>query len=77
MPVVEIPVAERQLAARMVAIHTWFYKKKCEPVRLETRMGVPGKTIVAIEFEKPSLAEAFRRVFDPDAGCISPVRRPG
>jgi hypothetical protein len=68
MPVVEIPVAERQLAARMVAIQTWLYKKKCEPLSFKTRTGPLGTTILAVEFNKLFLAEAFRPVFDPDPG---------
>ena len=68
MRVVEICVAERQLAVRMVAIHTWFYKKKCEPLSLKTRTGQSGTIILAVELDKLSLAEAFQRVFDPDPG---------
>ena len=67
MPVVEICVAERQLAVRMLAIHTWFYKKKCEPLSLKTRTGQ------SVELDKLSLAEAFQRVFDPDPGGTRPA----
>lgn len=65
MPVVEIPVAEGKLAARLVAMHIWLHKKKCDPLRLETQNKAAGVILVRIEFSRGGLAESFRRTFDP------------
>jgi hypothetical protein len=64
MPVVEIPVTERKLAARLVAMHTWLHKKKCDPLRFETQADPAGITLVRVEFDRGGLAESFRRTFD-------------
>jgi hypothetical protein len=66
MPVVEIPVAEGKLAARLIAMHTWLDKKKCAPVRFETQNKATGDIVVRVEFDRGSLAESFRRAFDPE-----------
>jgi hypothetical protein len=65
MPVVEIPIAERKLAARVVAMHTWLHKKKCDPLRFEIQNKAAGVILVRIEFDRSGLAESFRRAFDP------------
>ena len=67
MTIVEIPVNERKVAARLVAMRTWLYKKKCDPVRLETGPEQSGIVLIRAEFQAEHLAEAFRRTFDPRA----------
>jgi hypothetical protein len=64
MSVVEIPVAERKLAARLVAMQTWLHKKKCDPLRFETQNKATGVIVVRVEFDRGGLAESFRRAFD-------------
>lgn len=65
MPIIEIPVTERKLAARMVAMHTWLHKKKCDPLSFETRADGTGFILVRVELERDGLAESFRRTFNP------------
>ena len=64
MPIVEIPVAERKLAARRAAIETWLSKKRCDSLKFETQSDEMGIARVIVEFHTVSLAEAFRRTFD-------------
>ena len=59
MAVIEIAVTEHKLAARLVAIRTWLYKKKCDPIRLETGPEESGIVLVRVEFQADHLAEAF------------------
>jgi hypothetical protein len=68
MPIVEVPVTERKLAARMVAMHTWLHKKKCDQLVFETRADGTGTVLVRIELEREGLAESFLRTFNPCAG---------
>ena len=63
MSAVEIAVPEHKLAARLVAIETWLYKKKCKPVRFETTPEQSGIVLIRVEFDADSLVEAFRRAF--------------
>jgi hypothetical protein len=65
MPVVEIPVAEGKLAARLIAMQTWLHKKKCAPLRFETQHEATGVIVVRVEFDRGGVAESFRRAFDP------------
>ena len=67
MSAVEITVPEHKLAARLVAIETWLYKKKCKPVRFETTPKQFGIVSICVEFGADSMATAFRRAFDPSA----------
>lgn len=67
MAIVEIPVNERKVAARLVATRTWLHKKNCDPVRLQTGPEQFGIVLIRAEFPAKHLAEAFRRIFDPRA----------
>ena len=71
MSAVEIAVPEHKLAARLVAIETWLYKKKCKPVRFETTLEQSGIVSICVEFDADSLVEAFRRAFDPSAADLN------
>jgi hypothetical protein len=71
MALIEIAVVEHKLAARLVAIRTWLYKKKCDPIRLETGPEESGIVLVRVEFQADHLAEAFRRTFDPKAASFA------
>ena len=68
MPIVEIPVNERKFAARMVGMHTWLHKKKCDQLVFATRVDEAGTVMVRVEFEREELAESFRRTFNPCTG---------
>lgn len=68
MSVVEIPVSERKLAARLVLMRTWLYKRRCSPVRFETQPEEGGIVLVSVRFDTLAMAEEFRRRFVPGAG---------
>ena len=68
MPIVEIPVNERKLAARMVGMQTWLHKKKCDQLVFATRVDGAGTVMVRVELEREELAESFRRTFNPCTG---------
>jgi hypothetical protein len=70
-----IPVPECKLRARISAMQTWFYKKKCDPM-IETRSCSPGIMLLVVEFQRAHLAEAFRRTFDPPISPAANHRNP-
>jgi hypothetical protein len=73
MSAVEIAVPEHKLAARLVAIETWLYKKKCKPVRFETTPEQSGVVLIRVEFDADRMVEAFRRAFDPLGAGLNTV----
>ena len=73
MAIVEIPVTQCKLAARLVAMQTWLYKKKCEPIGLQAGPEQSGIVLVRVEFQADHLADAFRRTFDPRAAGFAPL----
>ena len=77
MPVVEVPVSERKLAARLVLMRTWLYKRRCSPVRFETQPEQGGVVRVSVNFDTPAMAEEFRRRFVPGGGDpLMPIDAP-
>lgn len=73
MSAVEIAIPERKVAARLVAIETWLYKKKCKPIRFEITPEQSGIVSIRVEFDSNSLVEAFRRAFDRSAADLNTV----
>ena len=73
MSAVEIAIPERKVAARLVAIETWLYKKNCKPLKFETAPHESGIVLIRVELDADSLVAAFRQAFDPSAADLNAV----